>query len=240
MSDWYEMRSVQQFADRAMSFLNALTDVECKNADAQFFMGVMAGVNYIRPFSMHSMKKEFWADLQQKQPDIYAVFDDRLNHLILETYSRLKTDADPARTVDDIAKLSFAEKVELVACWHQLKSPQGEPPLKKARDAFPDPLLYDVINVRTRVVMNDIWSRTGVLTLQYRKSVVERLMGQKYPDMPLDSAAEPAWFLSMMNNKQFRKTYDAIDWTQVATAGREIKAAMPARSSKTLQDHPSP
>jgi hypothetical protein len=69
---------------------------------------------------------------------------------------------------------------------------------------------------RRGLIAGDIWNRTGVMTLFQRQKIVERLAGKSFGPPPKNVADEERWFSRLMNDPEFRKHYDRIDWNSPA------------------------
>ncbi len=62
---------------------------------------------------------------------------------------------------------------------------------------------------------SDVWNRSGIITMVFRKKFVEALTGKKFsgiPDSPAGIKNEIAWLDSLMSNKEFMAEYEKIDW----------------------------
>ncbi|HIH22550.1 TPA: hypothetical protein HA238_02380 [Candidatus Micrarchaeota archaeon] len=84
------------------------------------------------------------------------------------------------------------------------------------RELFGDELMPSMINNFN--LGHDLWSRWGILVLQFRKQFVESILSQpgRWPAIPKVKPSsgedETKWITSLMEDKDFRKVYDSIDW----------------------------
>jgi Glycosyl hydrolase family 3 N terminal domain len=218
VGDWYNMGAIRKTCAKFIEPLKSLANINdpvVGEDDVALFMGVMSGVNYIRPQLAHLINQNFWSDFPVKAPDAYKAFNDKLNNVILSTYNTLKTSTDPEKTLDDINKLEFKDKLELITSStlggnQQETTDRDEARFDRVKASFPDKALFEVINDRNRVIANDVWDRTGIMTMQHRKSVIDHLTGKHYPDAPLKAESELAWLTGLRDNPDFAKAYKAV------------------------------
>jgi hypothetical protein len=57
----------------------------------------------------------------------------------------------------------------------------------------------------------DIWNRNAVLTMVFRKNVVESITGNNWPN-PVPRSDERDWLNKLMSDPVFVKAYNSIDW----------------------------
>lgn len=209
VSDWYYMKSATDFAEKIdFSFLTGGTH-KPKPDDVKFIMAVTSGMNYMRAtLDTSNPAGGFWAAFERQSPAAFADFERRLNTLILSTYDKVRSSSDPNFSLSDIQDMPFADKVRMFSN-QMIPTDYKDGPLRTIGLA---------INETNAVGQNDLWQHGAVLTMQYRKGIVEQITGQKFPDAPLKPSEELAWFKQLMGDQRFRSVYDSLDWKQLASA----------------------
>jgi len=194
-----------------------------------FVLSVYAGVN----FPLHS----FEAPERQEVRRIYESsqeFRTLFNSLALESLFLKLHALDPSGMLVSGLKLSdmsalqgslseekqlkiwrlgqaFKEgKDEFEAKFFSIASFDSKMPESKAGHAgLPEPVLLVLLRFSETT---DLWNRTGVINVEFRKRVIESLTGKSFPE-PDGFPTEAAWLSALFSSKDFASAYAKIDWS---------------------------
>jgi hypothetical protein len=195
--------------------------------DAAFLCAVMTGVQFVRPVYHGIMNRHFWEAFKNNAPEEYGAFEERLNQLILDGYNQLKKPEDPVKELADIAKLPLEARIELLASRAASRAEAHGPgrvgaeeyqrQLREGLAGARDPDLYRVFNVDNQMAMNDLWNRTGVMTMVLRTEYVNSQLppNRRFPLPTFETGEELGWLQNIMRNQEFRRIYDGINWEDV-------------------------
>ncbi len=228
VGDWYKMISVSSYVEKLNFDDLSGTSQRPGHDDKTLIMAISAGVNYVRPMDSRFVNPQFWRDFEASGSLEFQQFEERLNSSILGNYERLRKPSDPIKTIEDLKKVPLMERIDLVgdildvtegaiAKRGEKKHSQYQDASLKAMQAATDKELYRVINIDHVVATNDLYSRTGVLTMQFRAKAVEFLSGGtlKVPDAPIETGKEEAWLKGLIDNPEFKKIYDRVNWDEM-------------------------
>jgi hypothetical protein len=236
MSDWYIMGAIGQFMERARAG-TALEGVS--QPAALVILAIYAGVNNISCPLLSGKFGDRMVRIEQVRDEVegYCLknrgFRAIFESLVAETFY-LKAKNMPA---DFRESLPF--RIEDIS-FGDLSRERPELPAEKAAALkalndyvgslpFTDKLLVlttlsgdlaELAAPEARVKSmydfygegQDVWNRNGILSLKFRKDVVESLAGKKWPDPPGLPENEAGWITALMHDASFRAVYDGIDW----------------------------
>jgi hypothetical protein len=214
IADWYNMGAIRDF-------LEGHPDIRIttnRNVDIAI-LATIAGVDYITGLQPEADLLEADSLIAAAGAKIPPDFVARLDASMERIWSKIQHPQDLT-----LAGLSSGEKLMLKSL-----NPHYDKRLYAQFSArHPErSAIYDCF-WRSAVGDNDIWNRTGVMTLIERQLVVEALTHQKYVALPRSIEEESGWFLELMNDKAFRKVYDKIDWG--SQASRDVYARVLERN----------
>lgn len=226
VSDWYYMQSATAFAQK-LDFSSIANGQKAKPEDVKFIMAVTSGVDYMRAMLDVNSNSPFWREFKNHSPNEFAAFEDKMNDLILKTYNKVRSPSDPTFSIEDIRGASFKDKVSMMT--NQI-IPSDYQDLKG-----PLRTMGPIITEKNAVDQQDMWQHGSILSMQYRKNIVEHVTGLKFPDAPMKASEELGWLKNLMADERFKKAYDSINWEELsATVGG--KPTEPARV--TLRGQP--
>jgi hypothetical protein len=242
VGDWYNMKAISALYRDLLLTSKILSgpDSSClpDPADMVLLLTTFSGINYARGSGASvGLNQHFWKELKERKPEFFQAFNTKLNELILETYNQTKKPEDPVKTIQDVEKLSFEERVTILHPRPEFDNgfrPEKYKQLVAEEEAScADRDFYRVINIDNAVSANDLWDRSGLMTAQYRKSLLERLFNKKLaPDAPFKDIDEYDWLNGLKHkNKVYQKAYRLVfsDQTSVVSRFSPPPPATPSR-----------
>lgn len=210
VGDWYSMPGIYIFSKEYADKKYGIENVNSKLV----LMAILAGVNWIAGMPIETANHDL-SKLYAKNNEFRSIMD---SHLAESFYLSVKN-SDKPKTMD-LDKLTFDD---LTAS----KLPPEKEKIRSNLISFVRDLDMSnklailsheggknktVAEVNKFYSRSDIWNRSGILTLKFRKDVVSAITGKEYPDPPFEMAGEQGWIKGLMSDKDFAATYNSIPW----------------------------
>lgn len=195
VGDWYNMGAIRQFASQIELDPPAAGEFEMEDA-VVMMLAIEADVDMVGGQQTPSNKL---AEYMQRLPN-FAEIDRALTQSLQRTTARLKAMGRVGLSNDELAKMSFADRLALKS------NPRGSVgKLDAAKPLF--------------VGAKDQWNRQGLLTLIQRVAMIEALSSVAIAKPPANVEGEEAWADAVLSNPTFKKFNSAIPWDSEAIRG---------------------
>jgi hypothetical protein len=221
IGDWFNMKSINKFLSESRKNLpielkglsnNALIVILAVNAGLNFIPGLLDSYYEGDEIKYQKISREDVAQIKGYY-EKNINFKNKFDTLIKETISlESKLFNIPELKQISVDELSFEQKLDILTggAVGMEFTEKGGIIYKGEGSGILQKLVYTLSD------WADIWNRGGVITLKFRKEVVESLSGKKFPDITeykkADGKTDLDWIRALFKNSEFKKIYESIPW----------------------------